>query len=488
MTFPDLVSLSASNLRRLKLRTTLTVLGILIAIAAFITVASFGAGAKANVEKQFNELGLLSTMQVYPKHRPGEAAASGAARLDGAALERIARVPGVLLVYPFDAFGVSVRLGDSTFDSRAQALSHAAMATKMFSGMRAGGRFAGDSARSAIISTNVMKRAGVTDAAALIGKTIIVSVKVSTIDSALAHLITDRGESVIDRIKKLRPDSLIRSREYRTRVLRREANEAVRRFINGFVNARRTLSDTLTVCGVIEADEVGRVRMEPVIIPVGTAGRFSSGGMSGDPSQIFAMMTSGNLFAAPEDPTGKEFQQATVNFDPNVLYAVIKDSVEAQGFRTFSFAEQFEQIQKSFVYLNLALGAIGLMALFTASLGIVNTMLMSILERKREIGIFKSLGADEGEIRLLFLVESGVIGFLGAVTGIAAGWVITQIVTAIAHVYMRREGIPELTLFAHPLWLQLAAIIMGVGVAVVAGLYPASRAARVDPVEALRNE
>jgi putative ABC transport system permease protein len=115
-------------------------------------------------------------------------------------------------------------------------------------------------------------------------------------------------------------------------------------------------------------------------------------------------------------------------------------------------------------------------------------MVMSITERKREIGILKSLGADEVEIRVLFLVESGVIGLIGTIGGILCGFIITRIVSAIAQIYMQGEGIPSIDLFALPVWLILIALAVGVGVSVTAGLYPAARAARIDPVEALRND
>ena len=141
-----------------------------------------------------------------------------------------------------------------------------------------------------------------------------------------------------------------------------------------------------------------------------------------------------------------------------------------------------------FLYFDLALGVVGLIALITASLGIVNTMVMSITERRKEIGVLKSLGADEMDIRWLFLVESGVIGMIGTMGGIFFGWVITRVVSAIAQGYMRSEGIPEMDLFSLPLWLLMIAFSVGVGVSLLAGFYPAARAARVDPVEALRNE
>jgi len=472
----------------MKLRTILTVAGIVIAIAAFVSMVSFGTGTQENVDKQFNELGLLTTMQVFPQHRPNEPQSFGEPKLDLTALSRFERIPGVLLVYPYDPFVVHVRIGDTTLESRAQSLSHAAMQTKLFSQIRAGKIFEGDSSRSALISGELLKNAGIDNAESVIGKQLIVSMQVSTIDSALRHLLVDKGESIIDRVRRIQLDSLLNDDNYLRTTLRTEANEAVRRFVSGFLNARRTVSDTLTICGVVESERMGRMRMEPVIIPFKTGERFTTSGFSGNPADLFTAMSSGNLFQSADDRSGKSFSQVTINFDPHVFYATIKDSIEAQGFRTFSFAAEFDQIQKAFVYLDLALGAVGLLALLTASLGIVNTMAMSLLERKREIGIFKSLGADESEIRLLFLAESGTIGLIGSSFGIISGWIITRIVTIIAHIYMRRQGIPEVELFSLPIWLVLVALAVGTGVAVLAGLYPASRAARVDPVEALRND
>jgi len=115
-------------------------------------------------------------------------------------------------------------------------------------------------------------------------------------------------------------------------------------------------------------------------------------------------------------------------------------------------------------------------------------MVMSIIERKREIGMIKSLGADERDIRLLFLVESSVIGMVGAVVGIIFGWLITRLASLIARIIMVREGVDETELFALPWWLILTAFLFGLIVSLIAGFYPASRAARVDPVEALRND
>ena len=487
MTLRDLVVISTGNLWRMKLRAFLTISGIVIAIAAFVSMLSFGAGNQEYISRQFNDLGLFSTMQVFPKNKSNGSDTASSPKLDNTALEKISSVPGVNLVYPYDAFTVKVKLGDSLIDSKAQALPTAAIRTKLFSRMRSGRAFFDDSSREVIVSDVLAKKLGFNLPDSIVGKSLIISVRVSTIDSGLGHILVDCGETVMDRLKRIKFDSLFNSR-YRAYVIRTEMNETVKRFLNGFINAQQVVSDTLMICGVRELLPSGQLRVEPIIIPITTATRFNTSGLGGSPVEIFTAMSSGSLFSAPEDKSGKTFSQITIDLDPHILYKSVKDSIEALGFRTFSFAEQFEQIQKAFFYFDLALGVVGLIALITASLGIVNTMVMSITERKREIGVLKSLGADEFEIRGLFLVESGVIGFIGTIVGILFGWTITRIVSIIARMYMSSEGIPEMELFALPMWLVLIALGVGIGVSVLAGFYPAARASRVDPVEALRND
>ena len=487
MTFRDLVVISTGNLWRMKLRTFLTTSGVLIAIAAFVAMLSFGAGNQEQINNQFTKLGLFSTMQVYPKNKENVSDTTTVAKLDQQALERIALVPGVNTVYPYDAFSVTAKVGDSVLSTKAQALPIAAAQTKLFSNLRAGSSFDSNDNREAMVSLDFVKKAGFSSPDSIIGKRLMLSVRISVIDSGLSHILVDNGESILSRLRRIHLDSLV-NKDYRAKVIRGEANETIRRFLNGFINAQSIVSDTLTICGVRGQDRVGRMKIESIIIPTSSAARFSSSGFSGNPADIFSAMSSGTLFEHAGDGGRKTYSQVTVDFDPKVTYKNIRDSVEAMGFRTFSFAAEFEQIQRAFLYFDLALGVIGLIALFTASLGIVNTMVMSITERRREIGVLKSLGADESDIRWLFLVESGVIGLLGTAAGILFGWTITRIVSAIAQEYMKREGIPPLDVFALPGWLILIALGVGISVSVLAGYYPAARAARVDPVEALRND
>jgi putative ABC transport system permease protein len=487
MTSADMLRISFGNMWRMKLRTFLTVAGIVIAIAAFVSMISFGAGNQQNIEREYNKLGLFTTMQVYPKESKNDSGVVSKKKLDKKALDQIGSLPGVNLVYPYDAFDVKIRFGDSVVTSRAQAISSNAVQTKLFSNLSSGNSFTADSLKQLIVSSDLVKKLGIALPDSIVGKQLIVSVQVSQLDSGLTHIIREGGVSLWDRIKKIHFDSLL-DKNYRNKIIRNEVNGVVQRFINGFMNAQETISDTLVVCGVRNASPMGRSRIESVILPIATAEHFRSTGFSGNPIDLFTSISSGNFLMQSEDENGKSYPQITIDFDSHVPYENIKNSVEALGYKTFSFAEQFNEIQKFFFYFDMALGVVGLIALITASLGIVNTMVMSIIERKREIGILKSLGADERDIGILFLFESGVIGIVGTVLGIFIGWLITRLVSIIAQSYMSNQGIPSMDLFALPLWLIIISLVVGVGVSVLAGSYPASRAAKVDPVEALRND
>lgn len=487
MTFPDMLRLSAGNMWRMKLRASLTVAGIVIAIAAFVSMLSFGAGNQQYIERQYDELGLFSTMYVYPKAKSKEGDTATYPRLDKEAVARLSAVPGVNLAYPYESFSVRAKLGDSIISSKAQPISMQALSTKLYSRIGPGTGFASDSSKEVIITSEIAKKLGTLQADSIIGKKIIISVHVSQIDSGLARILVEDGVTLLDRIKKIHFDSLFHT-AYREKVIRTEVNGVASRFINGFLNAQEELSDTLTVCGIRNLMPQGRMKIEPLIIPVGTAERFRSTGFSGNPVDIFTSMSSGTFLREKEELDAGAYSQVTLNLDPNVPYRSLKESVEKLGYRTYSFAEQFEQIQKFFFYFDVGLGIIGLIALITASLGIVNTMVMSIIERRREIGILKSLGAYERDIGLLFIIESGVLGMVGTLIGIMAGWLITRVISIIAQMYMENIGIPGVELFALPPWLILISLAVGIGVSVVAGFYPASRASKVDPVEALRND
>lgn len=486
MTFRDLVTTAFGNLWRMKLRSFLTLSGIVIAIAAFVSMLSFGAGMQLNIAEQFDKLGLLSIIQVYPGNAE-ETDSTSSKHLDNAALEYLENIPGVELVYPFESLDLTISYGDSVQKISARSLPMSAVRTKLFSNLLAGKLFSSDSSGEVLISEDMLSSLGFETADSIVGKQVIVSIQVAKIDSGVVAALRPVPDIFEKRSDQLNIDS-IRSKGFLRRVIREEFSGGVKRFVDGFMNNRETISDTLIVCGVLESRRGGHIRHKNMILPIATARRFSSSGFSGNPTEILSLLQSGQLFATNSDSLSNSYSQVTVIMKANALYEPIRDSIKTAGFRLFSFAEEFDEIRRFFRYFNLALGLVGLIALMTASLGIVNTMVMSITERRREIGVWMSLGADRWDVRRLFLVESGLIGLIGAMGGVIFGWIISRVGSLIAKTFMEREGVPPMEMFTIPLWLVLSALTFGIVVSLLAGYYPANRAARIDPVASLRNE
>jgi len=486
MNLRDLISISIGNLWRMKLRAFLTISGIVIAITTFVSMVSFGAGNQKLISDQFEQLGLFSTILVYPPDENEKDDSTEAAGLDDMAIAKLSQIQGVILVYPYDEFTVTAAFADTELTTSAQALPDTALKTRLFSNLLAGQIFPSDSAKAAIISNELLEKLNIENPDSAIGKQIIVSVNVASIDSGLINIFQDKDGEIEKRLDEIWIDSLFHI-DYFSKIARHELSSAAMRFMDGFINSPKIVSDTLAICGVYKINKSRRLRIKPVIVPTATASLFSSGGFSDDPVELFSALRSGKIFSGEANPSNN-YPQVTLCLDPYVSYESVRDSVKALGYTTFSFAESFKEIRRFFFYFNIALGIVGLVALITASLGIANTMVMSILERTREIGVLKSLGADELYIRLLFLVESGVIGVLGAVVGILSGWIVTRVISLIARIIMERQGWDIVELFAMPIWLILTAFLFGLLVSLAAGYFPASRAARVDPVQALRND
>jgi len=184
----------------------------------------------------------------------------------------------------------------------------------------------------------------------------------------------------------------------------------------------------------------------------------------------------------------RSYGQATVKVDAPQFTQDVENQIKDMGFMAFSLNDALTGAKRAFMILDIVLTLIGSIALAVSSLGIVNTMVMSILERTREIGIMKAVGGSDGDIRRIFLVEASVIGGIGGIAGVVLGWAIGRAINFGANVYVRSQGGPTGNLFSLPLWLVAVAIAFAFIVSLIAGSYPASRAARLDPIQALRHD
>lgn len=149
---------------------------------------------------------------------------------------------------------------------------------------------------------------------------------------------------------------------------------------------------------------------------------------------------------------------------------------------------QIKQQLAIFNILGLVLGGIGGIALVVAAVGVVNTMIMSILERTREIGVMRAVGARRSTVSRLFTIEAAVLGFLGGVLGLVVGYGAVLAANPFINKQLQGNNIQSSNIITLPLWLILGVIALTTVIGILAGLYPARRAAKLDPVEALRYE
>ncbi|HWP30001.1 MAG TPA: ABC transporter permease [Chloroflexota bacterium] len=177
------------------------------------------------------------------------------------------------------------------------------------------------------------------------------------------------------------------------------------------------------------------------------------------------------------------------------LVRPVQEQITALDLQATSLLSALDQVNRQMLVLQLLLGTIGLVALVVSGLGVANTMLMATFERTREVGILKALGATDGQVARLFLLEASGIGLLGALVGLAFGWLATQVVNFVVLQMlvgqMMASGIgvardAPRTVLETPGWVPLVVLALAWLVAVLAGLYPALRAARLNIAQALR--
>ncbi|NLL78940.1 MAG: ABC transporter permease [Clostridiales bacterium] len=190
----------------------------------------------------------------------------------------------------------------------------------------------------------------------------------------------------------------------------------------------------------------------------------------------------------PTTKTGKPYKELYYNsiyVDVDSMEHVkeVQQRITEMGYQANSNAEWVESMQKQFANVQAVLGGIGAVSLLVAAIGITNTMMMSIYERTKEIGVMKVLGCDLRNIQMLFLMEAGFIGFIGGVIGL----MLSEGISLIINKVIEQSGNTSMMSYIPP-WLAGASILFAVVVGMAAGFFPSLRAMRLSPLAAIRNE
>ncbi len=172
----------------------------------------------------------------------------------------------------------------------------------------------------------------------------------------------------------------------------------------------------------------------------------------------------------------------------------IAEQINALGYQANTSQQYLEPINNFYLILQIIFGGVGAIALLVAAIGIANTMAMAILERTREIGLMKAIGATNNDVLSVFLGEAAGIGFVGGLGGVLAGWGAGPILNVLATAYFAGQAAqaggppPAGDAVVTPLWLPIASLVFATLIGLISGLYPALRAATLVPVAALKYE
>ena len=455
MRLADIGKMCVDNLKRRKGRTILTVLGVFIGCTSIVVMVSIGAGMKESQDRMLAEMGDLSIIEVSQ----GMSDNGTQAKLDDAAIKTFKEMNGVAAVMPkvsLDEVSVSMKAGIND-------------------------RYSCEWASIVGVDTAALEDMGFE---LIDGKFPAKGIDEAVGGQYLAYNFYDtlmpEGRNMVDRWSSYDeygnptdlPDPFFD-------VLKTPITLEVR---TGDEN-QPAYKKTMNIVGITKED-------------------YGKGWETSEGIMMSIDAVKDLISKAKGTPSVKlNYSQVLVKAADMSQVSEIESSIKAMGYYTYSMESMRESMEKSARQVQLMLGGLGAISLFVAAIGITNTMIMSISERTREIGIMKALGCYVCDIRMLFLMEAGAIGLLGGIIGLIFSLFISVGINLFAMGAMGGGDITAQTILqaliggeevsrisAISPGLMLFAIVFSVFVGLVSGYYPANKAVKIPALEAIKHE
>ena len=441
----DLLRICLQNLMRRRSRTFLTVLGVLIGCCYIVIMVSLGIGMKETQEKLLSEMGDLTIITVSAPQK-----GKGKVKLDDALVKRLGNMDGVVGVSPKQTLEVeSIRLLAGT-----------------------GNRYVADWTSVVGMDTGEMERLGYRilngsapkrDGEVVVGEFLAYSFK---------DTLRPEGRNMIDRWAGELDD-----------------NGQPTQLPPPYFDPMKT---TLTM---EIATSSGTITLP--VTPSGVMKEGYSKGYETSEGMIMSLTDLRKLLDKVQGPAKKKLPYDSVLVKVSAIDRVadIEQEIKAMGYGTESMESIRKPMEKEARQKQMMLGGLGAISLFVAALGITNTMIMSISERTREIGIMKALGCYVSDVRIMFLSEAGAIGLIGGVIGCIISFIASVIINLVS-IGLSPENIPAAILggeginrvsVIHP-WLLIFAIVFSVLIGLGSGYYPANKAVQIPALEAIKSE
>ncbi len=463
MKLSDLFAMCRQNLLRRKGRTILTSLGVMIGCTAIIIMVSIGVGSSESLETMLNEMGDLTMIEVY---------GYGQSELTEDTLDQFRMTPGVVAATAkqYCNFGFELRT-------------------------RRDERYLQQWSTTYGMDSTALDDIGYT---LLEGDYPTADPKVINVIVgqyfAYTFLDTKRpeGQNMIDRYSymdeegnidpELVPDAYF---DPMTTPLTMKIQ----------IDENKTIEKELRVVGVMQEDYGrGYETSEGIIMDTAVLQELSRE----------VAQARGEIVKKDE---AQKYDNAIVKVSDIDAVAPVQEEINGMGYETWSMESVREPMMEETRRQQLMFGGLGAISLFVAAIGIMNTMVMSITERTREIGVMKALGCYVRDIRLIFLMEAGCIGLMGGIAGLIISFLISvgmNLVSAgaLGYLFGIFQGMPLSSLgelFAAittpggrisviPVWLAFAGLLISMAIGILSGFYPANKAVRIPALEAIRHE
>lgn len=446
MNSSDLIRMGMKNLWRRKLRTFLTVLGVIIGTSSIIVMLSLGFGMQEAYAGQIAQMGSLTTINVHKNYDDFGGATTGGrpgrTELDDKTIMDIKHLPGVIAATPIiEAYGTIVN-GRYISEAPIKGIDPEAMELLDFK-----------------INEGRLLQSG-DDLAIVFGGTM--------------------DQSFND------PKAIARGR-----------------WVEPTVNLMKdrmifTFDTSYGMTGPASQGESGQ-KVNYKEYKIKTVGVLEEGNFDTDWGIYAPLETVKKMVKEKEKAEGaksepskgrnKGYEHVMVKVEDMKNVQTVQDSIKDMGFQAYSLNDWLEETKKTASIMQAVLGGIGAVSLLVAAIGITNTMVMSIYERTKEIGVMKVIGASLKDIKRLFLFESAIIGLLGGIIGVVFSEILSLLINKFGGTLLDFLGTGEGTKISIiPLWLILAAMAFSTLIGILSGYYPAKRAMNLSALEAIKTE
>ncbi|WP_312060122.1 ABC transporter permease [Anaerotignum sp.] len=443
MSTKDLLDMALRNLLKRKLRTFLTVLGVVIGTASIVVMVSIGIGMNESFARQLESWGSLQVINVYSpngdngRNMQDDDSAKDAnkngkkVKLDAVAVESFRQMAGVEAVSPIKNLYLMLGSGKLVADANFIGLDPAAMEALGYK-IDEGRALNGEDVKSIVVGGGVE----------FYDPKLNWEMRMNSEPPKL-ELVGDKVEVSYD-------------------------------WSYGSKHADKTIkANKFEVVGTMSADGSNGWS---VIMPIKELEKIEKA------QQEWEKKRNGSSGGRGQKQQSHEYEQVMVKVKDIKNVQAVQQQIKDLGYRATSLSDELDAMKETTKMLRMVLGAIGAISLVVAAIGITNTMVMAIYERTREIGIMKVIGASLRDIKLLFLTEAAFIGFAGGILGIGVSFVTSKLVNFVA---MQQGSDMSSSI---PIWLYLGSIAFATIIGVLSGYLPAQRAMKLSALSAIKTE